>query len=222
MTKRSASAVVFDLDGTLVDSRGDIIGACLHMLAQHGRPALPPETIAGFVGDGARLLVARASNLSPDDPALAPLLETYLTFYAAHNHDQTVLMTGAIETLEALSELPLALCTYKPRASTDPLLDHLDLRRRFRIVIAGEDIARHKPHPDPLLEIARRLGIPTPNIVMVGDGPQDVECGRRAGAITVGIPGPFLPRSRLLASRPDILLEQISQLPDAIRQRLGG
>jgi len=217
VSANSVRAVVFDLDGTLVDSRGDIVAACLHTLAAHGRSPLPPEQIAGYVGDGARLLVARATRLAPDDPTLDALLDTYLAFYAAHSHDHTIPMLGALGALDELSDVPLALCTHKPRASTHPLLEHLDLARRFAIVIAGEDVVRHKPHPDPLLEIARSLDVPADALVMVGDGPQDIQAGRRAGARTVGIPGPFLPRERLLAAAPDVLLDDITELPSLIR-----
>ena len=210
------SGVVFDLDGTLVDSRGDIVAACLHTLATHGRRPRSAEEIASFVGDGARLLVSRAAGLEPTAPELDPLLETYLAYYAAHSHDETVLMPGALEALDAVSDLPLALCTFKPRASTEPLLAHLGLRGRFSAVIAGEDVTAHKPNPDPLIEIARRLELPCSQLVMVGDGPQDIECGRRAGARTVGVPGPFLARERLVSAAPDVLLDHIGQLPEQI------
>ncbi len=209
---------IFDLDGTLVDSRGDIAAACQYALARHGHPTRSAEEIAGYVGDGARLLVSRAANLRQDSPELAPLLETYLHFYASHSHDRTVMMPGAEQALNSLSRVPLALCTFKPRASTNPLLAHLGLDQRFSVVIAAEDVSHHKPSPDPLLEIARRMHLPPTGLVMVGDGPQDIECGRRAGARTVGIPGPFLARERLVSARPDVLLDRIDQLPSTIEQ----
>ena len=208
--------VVFDLDGTLVDSRQDIVAACQHMLHEHGRPELPPDEIAGFVGDGARLLVARATRLRADEPALEPFLATYLAYYAAHGHERTGLLPGVESVLDALQHLPLALCTYKPRATLDPLLEHLDLVSRFTVVVGAEDVPRHKPDPLPLQYIAERLATSASHLVMVGDGPQDVEAGRAAGARTVGIPGCFLPRSRLVAACPDVLIEDITELPGTI------
>ena len=208
-----AEAVVFDLDGTLIDSRSDIAAAANHMLRTHGYPELPQGTIAGYVGDGARLLVARCTRLSEDASELDALLETFLEYYTDHPTDQSRFMPAAIETLDALAPLPLAICTNKPRQTTDAVLTALGLLPRFAVVVAGGDLPHKKPEPEPLLYIAGQLSLHPHCLVMVGDGPQDVECGRAVGARTVGVEGGIIPSERLVAARPDALIPSLAELP---------
>src|SRR6186713_872765 len=104
-------AIVFDLDGTLLDSRGDIVAAARHALAAHGFVAPESARLLSFVGDGARLLLARAVDLPPDSPILDPLLTAFLEYYEAHPVDHTRFCEGAEACLHALASLPLALCT---------------------------------------------------------------------------------------------------------------
>lgn len=216
------AAVVFDLDGTLVDSRADIVSCCQHALRLHGLPPVDAARIVAAVGDGARLLLLRVTELSADDPALEALLTTYLSHYATAGYARSVLMPGALAALAALDHLPLAIATHKPRATTLPLLAHLSLSDRFAVVITGDDIPRHKPHPDPLFAIARHLGLSPASLVMVGDSPPDILAGRAAGARTVGIPGCFLPRERLAAAAPDALLESLGELPPLVARWSAG
>jgi phosphoglycolate phosphatase len=208
-----AQAVVFDLDGTLIDSREDIAAAANHMLAVHGFRQLPADTIAGYVGDGARLLVARCTKLGENAPELDALLATFLDYYTDHPTDHTRFMPATLETLDALGAMPLAICTNKPRRTTDAVLSALRLSPRFRVVVAGGDFPQKKPEPEPLLYIAERLGLDPGTLVIVGDGPQDIECGRAVGARTVGIEGGLIPRERLIAARPDELLPSLADLP---------
>ncbi len=210
------AAVVFDLDGTLLDSRRDIATATNHALAQHGLKQLSEAEIARYVGDGARLLVSRAARLGEDDPELSAVLDTFLKFYNAHAAVESRLLPGALDTLTSLSPLPLALCTNKPRATTDVVLEAFDLARYFRVIVAGGDVPEKKPDPAPLRFIAARLGLATAELVMVGDGPQDILAGRAADARTVAIVGPLVERERLVAAEPDTILDSLSQLPAVI------
>ncbi len=214
---RSPSAVVFDLDGTLIDSRDDIAAACNVALAAHGYPKLSAERIAEFVGDGARLLMARACERAPEDAIVDALLETFLDYYTDHPTTHTTLLPGARSTLAALGSLPLALCTNKPRRTTERVLENLKIGQCFELVVAGDDLPQKKPDPAPLIQIAERLGMPTRKLVMVGDGPQDIECGHAAGARTVGVRGGLLPESRLLASKPEVVLDSLHALPKLIQ-----
>jgi 2-phosphoglycolate phosphatase len=213
-----ARAVVFDLDGTLVDSLADIASATNHTLATHGRAQLAESEIAGYVGDGARLLLARAARLEPTAAELDQMLRTFLDYYTAHAAERTVLAAGAREALAALagSSFPLALLTNKPRETTSALLTALRLEATFSVVIAGGDLAAQKPDPLPLRQIAQRLGLAPGELVMVGDSPQDVDCGRAAGARTVGVLGGIAARERLLATRPDAVLDSLAELPALI------
>jgi phosphoglycolate phosphatase len=210
-------AIVFDLDGTLIDSRRDIATACNHALRAQGLPELLLPQVERYVGDGARALLARASGLPEEDERVAALVEAFLDYYAAHPTDQTPLMPGAAEALTALARLPLAICTNKPRRTTLAVLDGLGIRPRFSAINAGGDLLQKKPDPAPLLHLARELGVPPAELLMVGDGAQDVMAGRAAGALTVGVRGGIQPLERLLAAEPHHLLSSLHELPALVR-----
>lgn len=206
--------VVFDLDGTLVDSRADIVCATNFALRARGREALPEQLVTSFIGDGALTLMARATGLGEADPALAPFLESFLDYYTAHAVVHTRPIPGAFAVLDALGRgLPLALCTNKPRRTTLRVLDAFGIRGAFAAVSAGGDLPEKKPHPAPLLALGARLGFSPRSLVMVGDGPQDIECGRRAGARTVGVAGSIAPLESVAAAKPDAMLDGIRELP---------
>ncbi len=213
--------VVFDLDGTLIDSRFDIAHAANHALAACGFNELSVDEIASYVGDGARALLVRAARLEPDAPQLEPLLASFLSYYDAHATDHTTLLPGAREALSELSHLPLALCTNKPRSTTNAVLANLRLASHFAVVVAGGDLAKIKPDPLPLQHIAERLARRTPELVMVGDGPQDILCAKAAGARSVGVEGGIQARERLIAAQPDVLLASLNELPSLITSWLG-
>jgi len=206
------AAVLFDLDGTLVDSRADIAAAANHALARHDFPTLSVETISGYVGDGAQLLLARASGLAVTDPRIPELYSSFVEFYGAHPADKTRLCTGAAEALDGRLGLVLGLCTNKPRTTTLRVLDALGISRHFEVIVAGGD-ARAKPDPEPVLLAARALGVRPGDVVMVGDGAQDVLSGRGAGARTVGVRGGIQPEETLLRAEPDAMLESLLELP---------
>jgi 2-phosphoglycolate phosphatase len=212
--------VVFDLDGTLIDSRLDIASSANHALAVHGFSTLSVSEISSYVGDGARWLLARAARLEPSAPALDALLATFTAYYSEHPTDHTLLLPGAHEALTALSHLPLALCTNKPRSITDRVLANLRLPTPFQVVIGSGDLAKNKPDPLPLYYIAEQLGLSPAELVMVGDGAQDIACAKAAGAHSVGVEGGMQGRELLLASEPDVLLESLFELPAALTQWL--
>lgn len=208
--------LVFDLDGTLIDSRVDIAHATNHALGKLGLPALSVAEIASFVGDGARALLARAARRQLEAAELELLLRAFLEFYEAHPTDHTLLMPGAHEALSALAHLPLALCTNKPRSTTDAILSQLRLAQTFSVVVAGGDLPQLKPDPLPLLHIAERLELSPVELVMVGDGAQDIQCAKAAGARAVAVEGGIQANERLLASNPDVVLKSLHELPALI------
>lgn len=212
--------VVFDLDGTLIDSRLDIARAANHALSALDLPTLPVERVASFVGDGAAALLARAAGVNEDDALVQKLLGPFLDFYSAHPAANTTIMHGALDALEALApHYSLAICTNKPRRTTNAVLAALDLSQPFAVVVAGGDLPEKKPDPAPLLHIAERLKLAPSELAMVGDGPQDVEAGRAAGAFTVGVRGGIIPFERLLAASPDAMLDGLAELPALLERR---
>ncbi len=208
--------IVFDLDGTLIDSRADIAAAANHVLGKLGYATLPLETISGYVGDGAKQLITRASGLAPNSPEVEPLLEEFLDYYTAHAADKTTWMPGALEALEALRRHPLSICTNKPRPTTLAVLHAFAALDRFATLVCGGDVTRLKPDPMPLQVIAERLACPVSTLVIVGDGPQDIECGHAARAFTIGVRGGIAAPERLMAANPDLVLSSLWELPDAI------
>ena len=213
----SVVAVVFDLDGTLIDSRKDIVAAVRHTLASHELSAPEDDAvIVSFVGDGAHALLARCARLDEGDPRIDALLATFLDYYTAHACDHTVLMPGARQALRDLAGVPLALLTNKPRRTTEAVLAALNLTDTFSLIVADGDLHRRKPDPEPLLVIARTLAIHPRQLVMVGDAGQDIECGRRAGAHTVAVTGGMGHRERLLAAGPDVVIAKLSELPAVV------
>lgn len=212
--------IVFDLDGTLIDSRLDIANSANHALAAHGFATLSVAEISSYVGDGARLLLARAARLAANAPALDALLASFVAYYAEHPTDHTLLQPGAHEALAQLSHLPLALCTNKPRSITDRVLANLRLPVPFEVVVGGGDLPKNKPDPLPLQYIAERLGLSPVQLVMVGDGAQDIACAKAAGAHSVGVEGGMQGQELLLASEPDVLLGSLFELPAALERWL--
>jgi phosphoglycolate phosphatase len=210
--------VVFDLDGTLIDSRRDIARATNHSLHKAGFAQLNLAQVTALIGDGSRVLLARASGLPPDDRRVEAMLESFFDFYKHHAADDTTLLDGAREVLDALAGMPLAVCTNKPRIITDAVLLALGIDRHFAVVVGAGDVPWTKPHPAPLLRVGERLGLAPATLVMVGDGPQDVECARAAGVRSIGITDAVIvPLSKLEPSRPQALVP-LRQVPALVER----
>lgn len=219
---RRVSGVVFDLDGTLVDSRRDIAESANHALERAGLPRLPHAELESYVGDGAPMLMARAAKLDVKHAKIAAMVADFLDFYAMNPIAHTALMPGALEALEGLSSYALGVCTNKPRRTSLAVLQGLKLEARFAGVVAGDDLPQRKPDPAMVHETARRMGVPTSEVVMVGDGPQDVLSGRAAGAYTVGVRGGIQAYERLQACNPDVIIDSLAELPEVVSRLVGG
>jgi phosphoglycolate phosphatase len=212
------AGVVFDLDGTLIDSCKDIAQAANHCLRLAGLPECSEARICECIGDGSRVLLERASGLAASDPRLDQMLREFFAYYTAHAVDHTRLIPGAREVLDRLRHLPRALCTNKPRVTTDAVLEALGIAADFDAVVAQGDVAQTKPHPAPLQRIAELLGVPCSGLAMVGDGPQDIECARAAGARSIGISEALIvPLERLLAAGPELVVP-LAEVPDVIER----
>ena len=192
------AALVFDLDGTLIDSRRDITTAINRMRAQFGLPRLPLEAVVTMVGEGARRLVERAlgPGFPPDrvDEALA----RYLDHYEDVCLQQTRPYPGIAEMLEVLSgRYPLALLSNKGEALSRKVLDGLGLSRFFREILGGDSLPTRKPDPAGLNLLAERLGLPAGRLLLVGDTWIDAETARNAGCafalVEWGFPRPPKP-----------------------------
>jgi 2-phosphoglycolate phosphatase len=219
MTLANPFAVLFDLDGTLVDSKRDIAAACNHALTSVDRAPLTEAVIAGFVGDGASMLVARALGIAPDEPLVGRALTAFHRYYEDHAAVHTTLMPGAREILDALGDRPVALVTNKPRGATMAVLRALGLSDRFATVRTGSD-GPLKPDPRAILDVLRWIRIEPKGAWVVGDGEQDVRAGRAAGCQTVGVRGGLQGDAKLVESEPDALVGSLPELVEMVK-RLG-
>jgi len=204
--------LVFDLDGTLIDSRLDIAASCNAALVAVGREPLPVEVVAGFVGDGARKLMARALELELDDPLVDRGLDAFIDFYLAHPIEHTKWMPGALEALELGHTL--AIATNKRTSVALAIVRALGKERAFAAIVGGGE-GPLKPDPHSIHSVVKTTGYSGEprSVWMIGDGPQDVRAGKAFGATTVAVLGGFHPESRLREASPDHLLRSLEELP---------
>lgn len=215
------TAVVFDLDGTLIDSRGDIVAATNHALVTTGRSPSPAASILPLVGDGARSLIARVAKLEEGAKETDELVELFLNYYQAHPLDFTRFMPFAMEAIEALSKMDrmvLAVCTNKHRRATDAVLSALGIADRFASIVAGGDLRERKPDPAPLLRVAKELSVMPAAMVMVGDGPQDIVCAQNAGCWAVAVECGFTTPALLAQTGPDVMLRDLGMLAGIVQR----
>ena len=186
MTGR-APVLLFDLDGTLIDSAPDLAGAANDLRARHGLAPLPHDALRPMVGSGARGMVGVAFGVTPDDLRFAELRDAFLARYAERLLDQTQVFAAMVPVLDALDAAGLrwGIVTNKAMRFTAPLVDGLGLSARAAVVIAGDSTPHAKPHPAPLLEAARRIGVASAACIYIGDDQRDIVAGRAAGMATL-------------------------------------
>lgn len=183
-------AVVFDLDGTLVDSASDLLAALNLLLGEKGLRAITLDEIKLMIGDGALKLVERALAATGGEAAEAPAaVVRFVKLYSGNAVESTRMYPGVAETLLALhtAGTPMALVTNKPYAATMAILAALDLGRMFGAVVGGDTIPQRKPHPGPILHALEALGVAPARAVMVGDNYHDIEAGHAAGCKAVAV-----------------------------------
>ncbi|HEX5474766.1 MAG TPA: HAD-IA family hydrolase [Vicinamibacterales bacterium] len=178
----SPSLIVFDLDGTLVDSRQDLADAANVLIREHGGSPLPVEAVAAMVGEGAAVLVRRALTAAGLEPHAPGAVARYLALYDERLLNHTMVYDGIPEALAALQpRATLAVLTNKPAEAARRVLAGLDIARAFRWVFGGDGPLPRKPDPAGLLELVRLSGATAVDTVMVGDSAVDLRTARAAG-----------------------------------------
>lgn len=211
-------AIFFDLDGTLLDTAPDMIGALDSLRADHALEPIDFATARAQVSNGAAgLLQVGFDHL--DEAGREALRSPYLDRYAARVAADTTPFPGMLAVLDALdaARLPWGVVTNKPAFLTEPLLAALDLARRSAITVSGDTLPQRKPHPEPLLHAARHVGADNTRTIYVGDAPRDIEAGRAASMVTVavtyGYHGPAEDPSAWGADHLVTTPEQLLELP---------
>ena len=229
--------LVFDLDGTLIDSRQDLTNSVNAMLAHYGKMTLSEEIVRSYIGDGAGVLVRRAlahahviadEDDPHDDAFVAEALDWFIEYYKIHKVDFTIVYPGVMESLEIIQarhpELPMAVLTNKPVYPSRAICEHFGLDRFFFANYGGNSFATKKPDPEGLLaliaEASERVGqvLAAAETVMIGDSHVDVLTARACGAVSLGCTFGLAPET-LKASRPDLSVDHASEWPRVLGLR---
>ena len=184
---KGVQAVLFDLDGTLIDSAPDLGAAADKMRLDRGLPSLPAAQYRPMAGAGARGMLHIAFGMSPQDPDFDAMREEFFSNYERRMTHNTYAFDGVPDLLRALEQRPLlwGIVTNKSQRFTNPLTQSMPLLAGAGAVVSGDTTPHAKPHPAPLLEAARRLGIAPAACLYVGDDERDIVAGRAAGMRTV-------------------------------------
>jgi phosphoglycolate phosphatase len=209
--------VIFDLDGTLVDSTLDLANSVNAAREHMGLPALPVETVAGYVGNGAPVLIRRAMGPEAAEHEVEQALSYFLSYYRAHMLDHTRPYPGVIEALEALEaqQVRMAVLTNKPVRFSRDLIAGLGMERFFFQVYGGNSFPEKKPHPMGIHALMEESGAGVAETWMVGDSAIDVLTARNAGVKSCGVTYGISPES-LREQPPDILIDSLLDLPPHI------
>lgn len=218
----SPSLVLFDLDGTLVDSAPDLAFSINAMLRHLALPECSESQIRAWIGNGAERLVKRAliGNLEeePEPSLLHSAFELFSDIYAQNTSRESRLYPGVREGLDYLraSGRPLGCVTNKRARFTEPLLSAMGIQDDFAIVLSGDTLPRKKPDPLPLLHAAQQLGVSPCQVLMVGDSVNDVLAARAAGAAVVCVSYGYNNGDDITAAGPDRVLRSLAELASLI------
>ncbi|WP_211828605.1 HAD family hydrolase [Kistimonas asteriae] len=221
------NAVLFDLDGTLLDTADDFIHVLNAMLAEDNRPPLPSPIIRANVSNGSRAMVTLAYGLTESAPDFTAYRNRFLERYALHIEDlqrasTPSLYTGIPELLTAIEahNLPWGIVTNKPRHLAEPLLEQLQLGRRSSALVCPDDVRRSKPDPESLWLACEQLDCEASRCIYIGDHKRDIDAGRSAGMTTIAALYGFIPdtddpldwAADYNAEQPDHILEWLDDI----------
>jgi len=220
----SIKLVIFDLDGTLIDSRLDLVHSVNAALRHIERPELPDDVIASYVGDGAPILIQRAlGGEAVDEAVVRKGLEFFLSYYREHKLDHTTVYQGISEALDAIQNSgngqprKLAVLTNKPVNPSRAIVDALGLGKYFVQVYGGNSFTTKKPDPEGARKLLAESGVRPGQAAIVGDSHVDVRTGRNAGLWTIGVNYGFAPHT--LADQPaDVMVDHPQELVEVFKK----
>lgn len=219
-------AVLFDLDGTLIDTAADFIRIIQQMCREEGRALIEPELIRTQVSEGARAMVKLVyPELQLEDPVFLQHRQRFLDRYGADIAVDTDLFDGMYPLLEQLEaqDIPWGIVTNKPRWLSEALLKALNLTERCAVLVCPEDVIRTKPDPEPMYLAAKQLELAAEDCIYVGDHPRDIDAGRHAKMPTVLAAYGYLPlqyKDDLTAWQADYIVDTVAELHQLIQTLL--
>ena len=222
----SAKLIVFDLDGTLIDSAPDLVEAVNFALKKLDKPTHSQATIQQWIGNGADVLVKRAllNNWHvgeiPEDFEIA--FELFKTYYAEHDWVHSRLYEGVLETLQTLknADFKLACITNKTARFTNPLMETAVLAPYFDFIASGDTFAEMKPNPLPLLEVAKLFDVAPENAWMIGDSINDISAGKRAGFKTIAVSYGYAGQHSMAELNADYTVNAILEIVNLIKNEI--
>jgi phosphoglycolate phosphatase len=208
--------LIFDLDGTLADSKPDLAAAVNYVRGTFNLPILPDEQIAAFIGNGAQQLIRKALGPEVSEDELQAALRSFLHYYRQHMLDRTVLYPGVRETLDRLQDFKLAVLTNKPLYFSCSMLDGLGIYRYFSAVYGGNSFVNKKPDPVGVLQILSDTRAHRESSWMIGDSSVDVLTGRNAGVRTCGVTYGYASES-FKTYPPDFEIDRFAEIEKLVR-----
>jgi len=209
--------IIFDLDGTLIDSSEDIAWAANMALADLGHGKIASEKVKEGIGWGVKSLLEK---MMPGEGAgrIEYARIRFLEYYWGHSVVSTYLYPGVRETIEYFNQKnkKLAVVTNKPVKLSEKILSDFDIIRYFNIILGGDSVANRKPHPEPVEKAIASFGVTRERSVIVGDSPVDCEAGKRAGIATIGVEYGFRSRKELEEAGCDVIIKKITDLKNII------
>ena len=224
MSHTRVRGVLFDLDGTLIDSAPDLAGAANRLRADHGMAPLPLADLRPMVGSGARGMVGVAFGVAPGDARFEPLRDAFLAHYDACLLETTQPFDGVDAMLSALEAagVPWGIVTNKATRFAAPIVAGLGLAQRAAVVVCGDTTPHSKPHPEPLWHAARAMGLAPQDVVYVGDDLRDAQAAKAAGMAMVVATWGYLGLGEPVHSwGADALADAPGQLSSWLRERAG-
>lgn len=209
-------ALIFDLDGTLIDSKRDLIRSVNAMLLEMGREELHEDTISGYIGHGAPQLVARALGNGAVSEEHERALKFFLGYYEDHKMDSTSAYPGVLEALECLCGFSMAVLTNKPVRVSRRILEGLGLAKYFRVVYGGNSFETKKPDPLGARKILEEFGVAAGEAMLIGDSEVDVQTARNAGMLAATVNYGFGAHDRN-AYPADVYLNRLTELVPLVR-----
>ena len=216
----SVRALIFDLDGTLIDSKQDLIRSVNAMLVEMGREPLHEDTVSSYIGHGAPRLVARALGSGATEEERERALKFFLAYYDEHKLDSTCAYPGVAEAFEELRDFPMAVLTNKPVRVSRRILEGLGLAKYFRAVYGGNSFETKKPDPLGAKKILEELSTSPYEALMIGDSEVDVQTARNAGTLAAAVNYGFGTHDRA-AYPADVYLDRLTDLVPLLRNHRG-